>query len=155
MADRAEVSALDVVVATRDASWFDHPSTDRPIVYHVVVEGYVSACMGLPLVAESESTPHDIDSALYCRRRACVNRWVPAVEARMEKISLVEFSQREAAKSVGIGPVHPLSAPYPRSARTEALAYRCPFCRAWNNECTRVRPCRGRAFSSWLRWVTR
>lgn len=75
---------LDLVMATRDGSWFNYPSQNRPIVYHVVVEGYVSACMGLPLNEAMECTPHRIDQALYCRRRACMNRWKEAVDARVD-----------------------------------------------------------------------
>lgn len=74
----ARITAGEVLVAPRDASWYDHPSTSAgPRSHcggkrHVMTAQWTAVCSGAPLIREDSRPPGDVDPVLLCRRRACV-----------------------------------------------------------------------------------
>jgi hypothetical protein len=77
------VEAGEVLVAPRDASCYDFPSTSSGPRshsggrYHVVTaaHGGASACSGALLVIDVARRAADTDRELMCRRSACYARW--------------------------------------------------------------------------------
>jgi hypothetical protein len=80
---RARVAAGVVMVAPRDASCYNYPSTSAgPRSHsggrlHVMVREQ-AACSGALLVAESAQPAATAPGELLCGRQACYVRWFPA-----------------------------------------------------------------------------
>lgn len=75
--------------ALRDASWFNRPSTDKPVRYHIVrdeVHAGESACgLAVDYQGPHDATDPQVDAAsvpknLRCMRPACRSRWPDGVD---------------------------------------------------------------------------
>lgn len=64
-------------MATRDASWYRHPDTRSPKVYHVIVSPpYAAACNPLIMLdPQSEGSVEATHYGMRCRRSACRREW--------------------------------------------------------------------------------
>jgi hypothetical protein len=78
----------DVRMATRDASWYDHPDVRSPKVWHVVVApAFMAACDSrVPLVEETETSLSATSAGMRCRRRGCLSRWKAAESSTTESV---------------------------------------------------------------------
>jgi hypothetical protein len=82
----ASVAAGAVLVAPRDATAYNYPSTSTGPRshaggrYHVIAarHGGASACSGAPLVLELATPAAGADPIMLCRRPACSRAWLAA-----------------------------------------------------------------------------
>jgi hypothetical protein len=77
----ARAQAGELLLAPRDASWFNYPATasgPRSHAggrYHVATYGGTAACWPVLLVMELAVPARDADTALVCRRQPCAGAW--------------------------------------------------------------------------------
>lgn len=79
---RAQVAAGTVMVAPRDASCYNYPSTSAGPRSHSggrlhVMVNEAAACSGALLVAEHARPAAGAPAELLCQRQACYVRWFP------------------------------------------------------------------------------
>ena len=62
---------------TRDASWYNRPSVDGPVKFHVVVDAHFPACnQGGVLISDYGQQPAaDVPDFQRCGRPGCKLRW--------------------------------------------------------------------------------